>query len=484
MTDDTQTPNAKASGMWGGRFNAGPSAIMQAINASVDIDQRMYEQDIAGSLAHARMLSACGVISSEDEHAITRGLIAIRDDIRAGDFIWKPELEDVHMNIEAALKEKIGEPAGRLHTARSRNDQVATDFRLWLRGALDDAAEGLRAYQQALVAQAEAHADWVMPGFTHLQTAQPISLGHHLLCWVEAAERDRGRLLDARDRLNESPLGAAALAGTAFPIDRTLTADALGFDVPMANSLDAVSSRDFALEALAAATIAAVNLSRFAEEIVLWTSGRFGFAQLTDAFSTGSSIMPQKRNPDAAELVRAKPGRISGALQGLIMVIKGLPLAYSKDMQEDKALVFDAFDDLALAIAAMTGMASDLNFNKETLEAAAGESYSDATDLADWLVRELNMPFRDAHHVSGSAVKAAEAKGLPLMDLPLADYQTIEPRIDDRVFTVLSARASMESRTSYGGTAPVRVREQVKAWQEHFEFEAEFIAPQSEGDTA
>ena len=484
MTEDVKSQNAQASGIWGGRFNAGPSAVMQAINASVDVDKRLFEQDIAGSLAHARMLAACGVISSEDEQAITAGLIAIRDDIIAGEFEWKPELEDVHMNIEAALKDKIGAPAGRLHTARSRNDQVATDFRLWLRGALDDAAQGLRAYQDALVKQAEAHADWVMPGFTHLQTAQPISLGHHLLCWVEAAERDRGRLLDARDRLNECPLGAAALAGTAFPIDRSMTADALGFDVPMANSLDAVSSRDFALEALAAAAITAVNLSRFAEEIVLWTSGRFGFAQLTDAFSTGSSIMPQKRNPDAAELVRAKPGRISGALQGLIIVCKGLPLAYSKDMQEDKQLVFDAFDDLALAIAAMTGMASDLRFNRDKLEAAAGESYSDATDLADWLVRELNMPFRDAHHVSGSAVKAAEAKGLPLKDLPLADYQAIEPKIDDRVFTVLSARASMESRTSYGGTAPVRVREQVQAWTEHFEFEAELFDADANGESA
>ncbi len=463
MSDTPSKP--AASDIWGGRFTAGPSDIMQAINASVDVDQRLFEQDIEGSLAHARMLSATGVISSEDADAICRGLDEVRADIRDGRFVWKPELEDVHMNIEAALRERIGAPAGRLHTARSRNDQVATDFRLWLREALSGAIEGLTRYQAALLAQAEAHADWVMPGFTHLQTAQPVSLGHHLLCWVEAAERDKGRLEDCRRRLNESPLGAAALAGTAFPIDRDQTAKALGFDRPMANSLDAVSARDFALEALSAAAITAVNLSRFAEEIVLWTSRRFGFAQLTDAFSTGSSIMPQKRNPDAAELVRAKPGRIAGALQGLILVCKGLPLAYSKDLQEDKSLVFTAFDDLALAVSAMAGMAADLSFDRDALEAAAGEAYSDATDLADWLVRELNLPFRDAHHVAGSAVKAAEADGVTLSELPLATYQAIEPRIHDELFAVLSARASMESRLSYGGTAPVRVREQIAAWK-------------------
>ncbi len=462
MSDDT--PKPAASDIWGGRFSAGPSEVMQAINASVDIDQRLFEQDIDGSLAHARMLSACGVISSADADAICTGLEAVRADIRAGRFVWKAELEDVHMNIEAALREKIGAAAGRLHTARSRNDQVATDFRLWLREALSAAIEGLTQYQKALLAQADAHADWVMPGFTHLQTAQPVSLGHHLLCWIEAAERDKGRLADCRARLNESPLGAAALAGTAFPIDRGQTAAALGFDRPMANSLDAVSARDFALEALAAAAICAVNLSRFAEEIVLWSSRRFGFAQLTDAFSTGSSIMPQKRNPDAAELVRAKPGRIAGALQGLILVCKGLPLAYSKDLQEDKSLVFTAFDDLALAISAMAGMASDLSFNRDALEAAAGEAFSDATDLADWLVRELNLPFREAHHVAGSAVKAAEDAGVNLSELPLEAYQAIEPRIHDGLFAVLSARASMESRLSYGGTAPVRVREQIDGW--------------------
>jgi len=462
---DTPADQPAPSGVWGGRFDAGPSAVMQAINASVDVDRRLFEQDIAGSLAHASMLAAVGVISSEDAQAIRDGLTAIAEDIRAGRFTFDPALEDVHMNIEAALKAKIGAPAGRLHTARSRNDQVATDFRLWLREALDAAAESLAAYQGALVKQAEAHADWVMPGFTHLQTAQPISLGHHLLCWVEAAERDRARFEDCRKRLNESPLGAAALAGTAFPIDRDQTARALGFDRPMANSLDAVSSRDFALEALSAATICAVNLSRFAEEIVLWSSRRFGFASLSDAYSTGSSIMPQKRNPDAAELVRAKPGRIAGALQGLIIVCKGLPLAYSKDLQEDKALVFTAFDDLALALAAMTGMAGDLTFNRAAMEEAAGEAYSDATDLADWCVRALNMPFRDAHHVAGSAVKLAEKAGCALKDLPLERYQSIDARIHEGVYAVLSARASMESRTSFGGTAPVRVKEQVHAWK-------------------
>ena len=463
MSDDTKPP--AASDIWGGRFSAGPSDVMQAINASVDVDQRLFEQDIDGSLAHARMLSACGVISSADAEAICTGLDAVRTDIREGRFVWKAELEDVHMNIEAALREKIGAAAGRLHTARSRNDQVATDFRLWLRDALNGAIEGLTRYQTALLAQAEAHADWVMPGFTHLQTAQPVSVGHHLLCWVEAAERDKGRMADARARLNESPLGAAALAGTAFPIDRDQTAEALGFDHPMANSLDAVSARDFALEALAAAAICAVNLSRFAEEIVLWSSRRFGFAQLTDAFSTGSSIMPQKRNPDAAELVRAKPGRIAGALQGLILVCKGLPLAYSKDLQEDKSLVFTAFDDLALAISAMAGMAGDLSFNRDAMEAAAGEAFSDATDLADWLVRELNLPFREAHHAAGSAVKAAEEAGVPLSELPLERYQAIEPRIHHGLYAVLSARASMESRLSYGGTAPLRVREQIGLWK-------------------
>ena len=455
----------KSSAMWGGRFEAGPSAVMEAINASIDTDKRMAQQDIDGSLAHAQMLSETGVISSEDAAAIRAGLEQVREEILAGDFPWSRALEDVHMNVEARLKEIIGEPAGRLHTARSRNDQVATDFRLWLRDACDRIDAQLAAYQTALVEQAARHVDQVMPGFTHLQTAQPVSLAHHLLSYVELAQRDRGRFADARKRLNESPLGCAALAGTAFPIDRDMTARALGFDRPMANSLDGVAARDFALEVLSAASICAVNLSRFAEEIVLWCTRRFGFATLSDAWSTGSSIMPQKRNPDAAELVRAKPGRIIGSLTGLLTVVKGLPLAYSKDLQEDKAPVFQAIDDLELALLSMAGMTSDLTFNGAAMEAAAGEAYSDATDLADWVVRELGKPFRDAHHIAGSIVKMAERQGVPLAGLPLAEMQSVDAGIDERVFSVLSARASMESRTSFGGTSPVRVREQVAAWQ-------------------
>jgi len=457
----------KSNALWGGRFSGSPSKIMEAINASIDIDQRMAFEDIAGSIAHARMLAATGIISSEDATIIENGLNQILGEIERGEMKWSAALEDVHMNIEARLKEIVGEPAGRLHTARSRNDQVATDFRLWLRAACDRVDALISSYQAALVAQADAHADTVMPGFTHLQTAQPVSLGHHLLCWVEAAERDRSRFQDARRRLNESPLGCAALAGTAFPIDRHNTAEALGFDRPMANSLDGVATRDFALEFLSASTICAVNLSRFAEEIVLWSSRRFGFAQLSDAWSTGSSIMPQKRNPDAAELVRAKPGRIAGALQTLIIVVKGLPLAYSKDLQEDKAPVFQAMDDLELALGAMAGMAADLTFNTENMAEAAGEAYSDATDLADYVVRELGKPFRDAHHIAGSMVKLAEGKNVPLAGLSLADMQSVEPDLTEAVYSVLSARASMESRTSYGGTAPVRVKEQVKLWQDH-----------------
>jgi len=456
----------KSNALWGGRFSGSPSEIMEAINASIDIDQRMAFEDIAGSIAHARMLAATDIISSGDAAKIEKGLLQIREEIERGEMKWSAALEDVHMNIEARLKDIIGEPAGRLHTARSRNDQVATDFRLWLRSACDRMDVLITAYQTALVAQAEAHADTVMPGFTHLQTAQPVSLGHHLLCWVEAAERDRSRFHDARKRLNESPLGCAALAGTAFPIDRQQTSDALGFYRPMANSLDGVATRDFALEFLSASTICAVNLSRFAEEIVLWTSRRFGFAQLSDAWSTGSSIMPQKRNPDAAELVRAKPGRIAGALHTLIIVVKGLPLAYSKDLQEDKAPVFQAYDDLELALGAMAGMAADLTFNEDNLAEAAGEAYSDATDLADYVVRELGKPFRDAHHIAGSMVKLAESKNVPLAGLSIAEMQSVEPELADAVYSVLSARASMESRTSYGGTAPVRVKEQVKLWQD------------------
>ncbi len=470
MTDDSDTSSAAAtSSMWGGRFQSGPDAVMEAINASIDIDQRMAEQDIQGSLAHAAMLGATGIISSEDAAAIQRGLETVREEVRAGGLAWSTALEDVHMNVEARLKALIGEPAGRLHTARSRNDQVATDFRLWLRDACDRIDLALCAFQSALVAQAEKHADQVMPGFTHLQTAQPVSLGHHLLSYVELAQRDRGRFADARKRLNESPLGCAALAGTAFPIDREMTASALGFDRPMTNSLDAVAARDFALEVLSAAAICAVNLSRLAEEIVLWCTRRFGFASLSDAWSTGSSIMPQKRNPDAAELVRAKPGRIIGSLTGLLTVVKGLPLAYSKDLQEDKAPTFQAIDDLELALAAMAGMAADLTFYPDALETAAGEAYSDATDLADYVVRELGKPFRDAHHIAGAIVKAAEARGVPLSELPLADMQAVEKAIDARVFSVLSARASMHSRTSLGGTAPVRVREQVARWKAELE---------------
>lgn len=461
MTDGNNQTNA----LWGGRFSGAPSRIMETINASIDTDQRMALEDIAGSLAHARMLAATGIISSEDGEEITRGLEQVQREVLAGEIKWSAALEDIHMNIEARLKEIIGEPAGRLHTARSRNDQVATDFRLWLRSACERIESYLSAYQAALIQRAAEHADTVMPGFTHLQTAQPVSMGHHLLCWVEAAERDRCRFADARNRLNESPLGCAALAGTAFPIDRETTAKALGFRQPMANSLDGVASRDFALEVLSAAAICAVNLSRFAEEIVLWTSKRFDFASLSDQWSTGSSIMPQKRNPDAAELVRAKPGRIAGALQTLIIVVKGLPLAYSKDLQEDKAPVFQALDDLELALLAMTGMAGDLSFNTRTMAEAAGEAYSDATDLADYLVRELGKPFREAHHIAGSIVKQAESKSVPLSGLDLADMQTIEPDLTDAVFSVLSAKASMESRTSYGGTAPIRVKEQVQAWQ-------------------
>ena len=468
MSDDTKSERpskSAASAMWGGRFAQGPAAVMEAINASINIDQRMAEEDIAGSLAHAAMLGATGVISSDDSATIQRGLEHVRDEIRAGELQWSPALEDVHMNIEARLKEVIGDAAGRLHTARSRNDQVATDFRLWLRSACDRIDVMLVDYQRALVAQAEEHVDQVMPGFTHLQTAQPVSLAHHLLSYVELAERDRGRFADARRRLNESPLGCAALAGTAFPIDRDMTSKSLGFDRPMGNSLDGVAARDFALEVLSAASICAVNLSRFADEIVLWCTRRFGFASLSDAWSTGSSIMPQKRNPDAAELVRAKPGRIIGSLTGLLTVMKGLPLAYSKDLQEDKAPTFQAIDDLELALLAMAGMAGDLTFNGAAMEAAAGEAYSDATDLADWVVRELDKPFRDAHHISGSIVKAAEDRNVTLSDLPLKVMQSVEPGIDERIFSVLSARASMESRTSYGGTSPVRVREQVAAWK-------------------
>jgi argininosuccinate lyase len=457
---------SKSNQMWGGRFEAPPSAIMEAINVSIDVDQRLWAQDIAGSKAHAAMLAAQGVISAEDEAEIQKGLDLVAGELAEGRFSFSRALEDIHMNVEARLSELIGPPAGRLHTARSRNDQVATDFRLWIRDALDGADAGLAQLQRALLAQAERHAATVMPGYTHLQPAQPVTFGHHMLAYVEMIARDRGRARDARARLNESPLGAAALAGTSFPIDRHATAAALGFDRPMGNSLDAVSARDFALEALAFAAICIQHLSRLAEEIVIWTNPAFGFIRLPDSFTSGSSIMPQKRNPDAAELVRAKTGRIYGGLQGLLVVMKGLPLAYSKDMQDDKAIMFDALDGLALAISAMTGMIADLEARPERMRAAASGGFSTATDLADWLVRVLGLPFREAHHVTGALVKAAEAQGLDLPDLPLAAMQAVEPRITEGVFSVLGVDASVASRTSYGGTAPARVLEQARRWRE------------------
>ena len=452
--------------MWGGRFAAGPDAVMEAINASIGFDQRLARQDIEGSRAHAAMLAAQGIITDSDAKAIRKGLLTVLSEIEAGTFRFSTELEDIHMNVEARLGELIGEPAGRLHTARSRNDQVATDFRLWVRGQADAAIAGLRALQRALLAQAEAGADWAMPGFTHLQVAQPVTWGHHMLAYVEMLERDAGRFADARARMNECPLGAAALAGTSFPIDREATAIALGFDRPAANSLDAVSDRDFALEFLAASAICGMHLGRLAEELVIWSSAQFGFVTLSDGFSTGSSIMPQKRNPDAAELVRAKIGRLLGAAVGLFTVMKGLPLAYSKDMQEDKEQVFDAADTLMLALAAMEGMVKDMSANRDALEAAAGKGFSTATDLADWLVRALGLPFREAHHVTGALVAKAEAMGRGLQDLALTDMQAVCERINEDVFTVLGVANSVASRTSLGGTAPKRVKEQVNHWKE------------------
>ncbi len=448
--------------MWGGRFSEGPSAIMEEINASIDIDRRLWREDIAGSKAHAAMLAACGVISDADNKAIQKGLDAVAGEIESGQFKYDKALEDIHMNIEARLKALIGEPAGRLHTGRSRNDQVATDFRLWVRTACEQSAAALRDLCRALAARALENADAVMPGFTHLQTAQPVTFGHHLLAYAEMFSRDASRFDDAARRMNECPLGAAALAGTSFPIDRDRTAKALGFDRPCANSLDAVSSRDFAMEAMAAAAITATHLSRLGEELVIWTSAQFGFVQLSDAFSTGSSIMPQKRNPDAAELVRAKAGRIVGSLNSLLIVMKGLALAYAKDMQEDKAATFQCFDDLALALAATTGMIGDLHVNRDAMKEAAGHGFSTATDLADWLVRKLNMPFRDAHHVTGAIVALAEKKGVALEALSLKDLQSVEPRMTDDVFDVLSVDASVASRTSFGGTAPANVKREAK----------------------
>ncbi|MEQ8748263.1 MAG: argininosuccinate lyase [Amphiplicatus sp.] len=451
--------------MWGGRFARGPAAIMEEINASIDVDKRLWREDIAGSKAHATMLAKQGIVSEADCEAILKGLDEIAGEIERGEFAFSKTYEDIHLNIEARLKARIGDPASRLHTARSRNDQVATDFRLWVRRACDESGEALRGLQSALLTKAEQHAASVMPGYTHLQTAQPVTFGHHCLAYVEMFARDRARFANARARMNECPLGAAALAGTPYPIDREATASALGFARPMANSLDAVSSRDFALEALAAAAISASNLSRLAEEIVLWTSPHFGFAKLTDAFSTGSSIMPQKKNPDAAELVRAKIGRIAGSFAGLLFVMKGLPLAYSKDMQEDKKQTFEAFDDLALALAAMAGMIDDMTMNEDAMRAAAGGGYSTATDLADWLVRTLAMPFRDAHHVTGRIVALAEEISATLDALSLEEMQKIEPRITPEIFSVLTVDASIASRTSYGGTAPDNVRRQIARWR-------------------
>jgi argininosuccinate lyase len=452
--------------MWGGRFAAGPDAVMAAINASIGFDRRLAAEDIAGSRAHAAMLAKQGIIAESDRAAIDAGLERVLDEIETGRFAFSEALEDIHMNIEARLRDLIGEPAGRLHTARSRNDQVATDLKLWVRRAIDETDAALAALMRALVAQAEAGAELVMPGFTHLQTAQPVTWGHHMLAYVEMLARDRSRFADARRRLNECPLGAAALAGTSFPIDREMTARALGFDRPAANSLDAVSDRDFVLEYLAAATICAVHLSRFAEELVIWCSAQFRFVTLSDRFTTGSSIMPQKRNPDAAELVRAKVGRIAGALMALVAVMKGLPLAYSKDMQEDKEPLFDAVDALALALAAMEGMARDMKPDAARLRAAAAGGFATATDLADWLVRVAGMPFREAHHVTGRLVALAEAEGCDLAALPLEKMQAVEPRITAQVYDVLSVEASVASRTSFGGTAPARVREQVARWKE------------------
>ncbi|MCC7251491.1 argininosuccinate lyase [Hyphomicrobium sp.] len=455
--------------MWGGRFAASPADIMQEINVSVSFDKALAPQDIRGSKAHAAMLGEAGIITKSDAREILRGLDQVAAEIADGSFTFSRALEDVHMNIESRLKEIIGPSAGRLHTARSRNDQVATDFRLFVRDAADSIIAAIGELQAVLVAKAETHAATVMPGFTHLQPAQPVTFGHHLLAYVEMLGRDRGRFADARRRLNECPLGSAALAGTSFPIDRAKTAEVLGFDRPMANSLDGVADRDFALEVLAASAITAVHLSRFAEEIVLWMTPQFGFIQLSDRFTTGSSIMPQKRNPDAAELVRAKVGRIAAAFQNLLMVMKGLPLAYSKDMQEDKEATFDALASLRLALAAMAGMVADLEPVKEAMRAAAGSGYSTATDLADWLVRELKMPFREAHHVTGAIVKAAEEQGLALEKLPLEVMQGIEPRISNSVYSVLSVENSVKSRRSYGGTAPQNVAKMARAWARRLE---------------
>ncbi len=455
--------------MWGGLFSDSPDAIMEEINVSIDVDRALYAQDITASKAHAAMLAKQGIITAKDAKDIAAGLDTILSEIESGKFTFKRALEDIHMNVESRLGELIGPASGRLHTARSRNDQVATDFRLFVRDTIDELDAAFAALQRALVDRALEHADTVMPGFTHLQTAQPVTFGHHLMAYVEMVARDRSRFADARKRLNESPLGAAALAGTSFPIDRHATAKALGFDRPMNNSLDAVSDRDFVLETLSAASIAAVHLSRFAEEIVIWTSPLVGLVRLSDKFTTGSSIMPQKRNPDAAELVRAKTGRVIGSLNGLLIVMKGLPLAYQKDMQEDKAGAMEAYTALSLSIRAIAGMVRDLVPNEAAMKAAAGEGYATATDLADWLVRTLKMPFRDAHHVTGRIVGIATKKGVALHELDLTEMQAVEARITAEVMKVLSVESSVKSRVSYGGTAPKNVTAQAKAWLKRLE---------------
>ena len=449
--------------MWGGRFTSGPDAVMEAINASIDVDQRMAKQDIDGSRAHARMLAQQGIISEADAAAIDDGLATVSEEIAQGLLTFRRELEDIHMNVEARLKEIVGEPAGRLHTGRSRNDQVATDFRLWVRDSIDRVDAGLAALIGGLLDRAEEEADTILPGFTHLQPAQPVTLGHHLLAFVEMFSRDRGRFADARKRLNESPLGSAALAGTPYPLDRDMTAQALGFDGPTRNSLDSVSARDFALEYLAAASILATHLSRMAEEMVVWSSAAFGFISFSDAWSTGSSIMPQKRNPDAAELLRAKVGRIFGAFTSLLLTMKGLPLAYSKDMQEDKEVTFLAADAIELSLAAAVGLVADFQPDREAMRAACLKGHLTATDLADWLVRALGLPFREAHHVTGTLVALADEKGARLDELSLEDLQSVHADITAAVFDVLSVEASVASRQSFGGTAPDRVREAIAA---------------------
>ena len=467
MANDTRKP--KANSLWGGRFEGGVSDIMEKINASIDFDKLLYRQDIQGSIEHCRMLAATGIISDEDAKVIQSGLKKIEGEIDTGDFQFSAELEDIHMNIEARLTEIIGSTAGRLHTARSRNDQVATDFKLWVRQACDQTDEALKALQLALVEKAEQNADVIIPGCTHLQSAQPVTFGHHMLAYFEMFTRDRGRFQDVRKRLNECPLGAAALAGTSFPIDRYQTSDALGFDRPTANSMDTVSDRDFALEFMSAAAISAIHVSRLAEEMITWSCAQFKFIEMSDSFTTGSSIMPQKRNPDAAELCRGKSGRIIGSLNSLLITMKGLPLTFSKDMQEDKEATFDVVETYSLILAAMTGMVQDMTINVEEMKRATEIGFITATDLADWVVRVLGLPFRNAHHITGSLVALAEKKGCDLNGLSLEEMRSVEPKITNDVFNVLSVENSVSSRVSYGGTAPLKVMEQVANAKERIE---------------